>query len=58
MQMRKANEFGFDGIAGGKESAGDNRAQANEGDHCPMGPAGDQGHGTLSSPQPYKKGVH
>ena len=56
MQKRKANEFGFDGKSEGKESAGDSRAQANEGDHCPMGPAGDQVHGTLSSPQAPKEG--
>ena len=59
MQMKKAKECGFDGKSGGKESAGDNKAQTSEGEHSPMSPAspaGDQVQATPSSPQPLKEG--
>ena len=57
--MKKAKEYGLVGKSGGKENAGDNRAQANEGDHRAMSPssnAGDQVQAPLSSPQPPKEG--
>ena len=61
MQMKKAKECGLDGKSGGKESAGNtgNKAQASEGEHCPMSPvspAGDQVQATPSSPPPSKEG--
>ena len=61
MQMKKAKECELDGKSGGKEGDGDNKAQASEGEHCPMSPAssaGDQVQASLSSPTPPKEGEH
>ena len=59
--MKKTMECGLDGKFGGKEAAGDNKAQASEGEHCPTSPtstARDQVQASLSLSTPPKEGEH